>query len=306
MDDGRRGFHRVSEILGILVAAAVVWTAFIALALWRYQERVVFQPPSLMVEAPASATRVQFPAADGHALYGLLVSPSAESREPRAESREPKTVVIAFHGNADLSAWRVPWAQELARRAGVHVLLAEYRGYGGIPGAASYAAAHLDATGALAYVRSEFRDARLVLYGHSLGSAIATELAATIPAPGPASLVVESPFTSARDMATRMLLPPVPGLWSVISRVHYDTRAKVAAAHTPVWVAHGTRDVVVPVRMGRAVFAAARCPGKLLIVEGAGHNDVADVGGGRYWEWITRAVLSPVVELEKERDGCLP
>jgi pimeloyl-ACP methyl ester carboxylesterase len=111
-------------------------------------------------------------------------------------------------------------------------------------------------------------------------------------------------------MAARLLVPPVPWLWRKIARVHYDTRARVAQLDCPVWVAHASRDVVIPVRMGRQVFAAARRKGELLVVEGAGHNDVADVGGERYWRWLTSAVSSsasaPVGELEEERHRRLP
>jgi hypothetical protein len=106
----------------------------------------------------------------------------------------------------------------------------------------------------------------------------------------PSALVLQAPFTSAREMAARMLVPPIPWLWRRISRVHYDTRALVALLDAPVWVAHGARDVVVPTRMGRQVFGASRRPGELLIVDGAGHNDVSDIGGERYWRWLTSAV----------------
>jgi hypothetical protein len=76
----------------------------------------------------------------------------------------------------------------------------------------------------------------------------------------------------------------------VIARVHFDTRAKVAELNVPTWVVHGERDGVVPARMGRAVHAAARMPGELLIVRGAGHNDVSDVAGDGYWSWLRRAL----------------
>ena len=59
----------------------------------------------------------------------------------------------------------------------------------------------------------------------------------------------------------------------------------------PVWVAHGTRDVVIPVRMGREVFNSAAVKGELLIVDGAGHNDVPEVGGDAYWRWLEAAAL---------------
>jgi fermentation-respiration switch protein FrsA (DUF1100 family) len=107
---------------------------------------------------------------------------------------------------------------------------------------------------------------------------------------GPRSLILQSPFTSARDMAARMMVPMVPWLWQRIGRVPYDTRAIVKRLDTPVYVAHGTRDLTIPFRMGQEVHAAARRPGEMLRVEGAGHNDVADVAGERYWRWLVAAV----------------
>lgn len=286
MDNGPRGTHRVVTIIGIAIAAALVWTLVSTLWLWRNQERVVFQPPPSDAGAPGPARRVEFNAADGHPIFGYVVSP------PR-QVADSGIVVIAFHGNADLAAWLVPWAQALANRAAVTVLVAEYRGYAGIAGAPTYESAAADARGALQFAREQLRPRRVVLFGHSLGTGVATELAASMPPSGadaPAALVLQSPFTSARDMATRLLLPPIPWLWRRISRVHYDTRARVSQLDCAVWVAHGTRDVVIPVRMGRQVFSAARRRGELLIVDGAGHNAVADVGDDRYWTWLTSAM----------------
>ena len=300
MDNVPRGVRRVVTIAGVVVAALLTWVLFTTLWLWRNQERVVFQPPAAEIGAPAPAKRVDFQAADGHPLFGYVLqpgspradgSPRAHDRdESRAPGRGPRTVVIAFHGNADLAAWLVPWANELADRAGVVVLVPEYRGYAGISGNPSYASAAADARAAVDFTRTSLRPSRIVLFGHSLGSAVAADIAAVMRPDAPAALVLQSPFTSAREMAARMLLPPIPWLWRRISRVHYDTRAIVAHLECPVSVAHGTRDVVVPVRMGRQVFSAARRPGELLIVDGAGHNDVADVGGDRYWQWLTAAV----------------
>ena len=263
------------------LAVAVVWVLITTLWLWRNQERVVFQPPAVVVNAPAPARRIEFRASDGHALFGYVLD---------GDSERPRAVVIAFHGNADLSAWTVPWGQELAQRAGVTVFIPEYRGYGGIPGSPTYESAASDARGALEYARTVLRAERIVLFGHSLGSAIASELALTMRPELPASLVLQSPFTSARDMATRMLMPTIPWLWRKISRVHYNTTSAVTLLECPVWVSHGSRDLNIPVRMGREVFAAARHPGELLVVEGAGHNDVADVGAERYWTWLAEAV----------------
>lgn len=249
--------------------------------LWRNQERIVFQPPRLLSLPAREATAGyrSYLAGDGQPLYGYLVG-TPFSDQP---------LVIAFHGNADLAEWLLPWAHELHTRIGVPVLLPEYRGYGGLGGRPTYAGTKLDAQAALHMARTELglAPSRLVLFGHSLGSAVATELAAATPS---GVLVLESPFTSARAMASRMLLPSVPLLWNRISRVHFDTCAQVAQLPVPVYVAHGERDLVIPASMGRQVHAAARVPGQLLIVPEAGHNDVAERGQARYWQWFTAAV----------------
>jgi fermentation-respiration switch protein FrsA (DUF1100 family) len=261
-------------LIGLLGTAVLL-----VLLIWWQQERIVFQPSGPPFPDAATAQRVEYRASDGQPLFALLVRP---------DHQPPVGVLIAFHGNADLAAWRVPWAEELARRSGWLVMLAEYRGYGGLPGVPTVAGARLDARAAAAWARDSLGvDRPMALYGHSLGSAVAAELAAELPV---SRLLLESPFTSAREMARIVIARPIAWTWGLISRVHYDTRARVGSLDIPVSVAHGDQDFVIPVRMGRAVFGAARVPGALLIVAGAGHNDVSDLGGERYWSWLLSAL----------------
>ncbi len=249
--------------------------------LWHYQEHVLFQPPRAVHDGPVPAERVAYRAADGVELFGFLVG----------ECRHARNAVVAFHGNADVSRWLIPWASRLARQADACVFLPEYRGYDGIPGGPTYATSSLDASAATLFLsaRLGISSGDLVLYGHSLGSAVAAELAVREP---PRALVLQSPLTTARAMAERMGVPGINGFWRLISRIHYDTPTRVRSLRSPVWVSHGDRDVVVPVRMGREVFAAAANKGELLVVRGAGHNDVPEVGGQAYWSWLVRAVQS--------------
>ncbi len=79
-------------------------------------------------------------------------------------------------------------------------------------------------------------------------------------------------------------------VWRAISRIHFDTQQAVAELDIPVSVAHGKRDRIVPVRMGVDVYQAARNKAQFLVVEQAGHNDVADVGGEEYWQWMRNAL----------------
>ena len=263
--------------VALSVLAALL--ALIALIWWR-QERIVFQPPGPPYPDAGATRRIDYRASDGVPLFGYVVG------EPSASPG----VLLAFHGNADLAAWQIPWADEVRRRTRWTVFLAEYRGYGGAEGTPTYDGSSRDALAAWSVVRDSLGvpPERMAFFGHSLGSAIATELAA---GKLPAVLVLQSPFTSAKDMA-RIVIGPLQTAWGVITRVHFDTRSRVASLEAPVWVAHGARDLIVPVRMGRAVHEAARIRGELLILPRAGHNDVAEVGGERYWEWLSRALAA--------------
>jgi fermentation-respiration switch protein FrsA (DUF1100 family) len=258
-----------------VAVALVVGYAVLALLMWRYQERLVFQPPRWPETPVDDWPRLSFAAPDGTALFAYVVGVPRANRPP----------VLAFHGNAVVARAMIPWTQEAARRLDTCVVLAEYRGYDGSGGSPTYAGTAMDARAALEAASAHLGvdQSSFVLFGHSLGSAVAAELAASA---GAKALILESPFSSARDMVARW---PVVGFrigWSLVSRVHYDTVARVRDLNVPVFVAHGERDAVVPAWMGRQVFSAAKVPGQLLLVPGAAHSDVPEVGGEEYWRWL--------------------
>jgi fermentation-respiration switch protein FrsA (DUF1100 family) len=91
-------------------------------------------------------------------------------------------------------------------------------------------------------------------------------------------------------MARRMALPGLSLFWPLVSRVHYDTERRVRTLRAPVSVAHGLRDMIVPPRMGRTVYDAAAQKGALLLVPGAGHNDVSERAPADYWSWFRAAL----------------
>ena len=268
------------RLLLIVALAAAALPLLLVLLAWRQQERLVWQPPAAFpgTAVDTAARRVDYVAEDGQPLFGVLVTPPPAAA--RVAPAAPPRVLLAFHGNAEVAAHSVPWAREVARRTGWAVLLAEYRGYAGLPGTPSYAGARLDARAAYRWLRD------------SLGTALAAELADALAGEGlaPRALVLESPFTSAKAMARVVLSEAVERWWRRISRVHFDTAERVAALDVPVSVAHGARDLVVPVRMGQEVHARARVAGELLVVPRAGHNDVAESAGEQYWAWLGRAL----------------
>ncbi|MEO8578771.1 MAG: alpha/beta hydrolase [Gemmatimonadales bacterium] len=249
--------------------------------LWRSQERILFQPPKFH-EAPPETGRVSYDALDGQRLAGFLVG------DPRRASR----TLLCFHGNADLALWQLDWARAVQRHTGHAVFLAEYRGYMSLGGTPTYATTKLDARAAYDHLRIAFGidRASLAYYGHSLGSAVAAELAEIHP---PTALLLQSPFSSARAMARRIISLPVAVVWRVVSRIHFDTCRVVSELEVPVSVAHGKRDRIVPFKMGLEVYDAAKRKGALLVVENAAHNDVAEVAGGEYWRWIAAALNPP-------------
>lgn len=264
-------------LLIVLLVAIAGYAALLAVA-WRFQERVVFQPPRGVPLETVRAMQVTYTTADGIPLFAYVTG------DPERAER----AVLAFHGNADLARWVVPWAARLAAEADALVMVAEYRGYDGVEGTPAHVGLAEDARAAREHLERAFGIGleRSVYYGHSLGSAVATELAAQHP---PRALLLESPFTSAAEMARRFPLPGVGWLWPFVARVHYDTLRRVRDLDVPLWVVHGDADRIVPVAMGRAVFDAARCQGGLLVVHGAGHADAARVGDGDYWAFLTRA-----------------
>jgi uncharacterized protein len=276
--------HTASYVIFIVALAVGVTVMYLGLLLllWRFQERLVFQPPKVSSQTLAVGRTVSFTSTDGIELFAHVVGEYAPGTP----------VVLAFHGNADMARWLVPWAGQLSSVTRLCVVIPEYRGYDGLAGQPSYLGTSRDAQAALRYVREVMAvpSHDVVYFGHSLGSAVAAELAAIEP---PRSLIVQSPFSSANDMSRRYFFSAPSFVLGRISRIHFDTIARVKSLSSPVWVAHGKRDVIVPVRMGRAVFEAAAVKGELLILLKAGHNDVAEVGADEYVDWFARAVGDP-------------
>jgi pimeloyl-ACP methyl ester carboxylesterase len=275
------------RVLLVVLAVTALGAAAILLLAWWGHERLVWQPPRAApgFDDAADVRRASYTATDGQPLHGYLVMPARPT---------PAGVLLAFHGNAETAANVVPWARALARRTGWAVLATEYRGYGGLPGRPTYEGSRHDARAAHQWARDSLGTVadRVALFGFSLGSAVAAELAAELGVERVAVLVLEAPFTSTHEMA-RLIAPGwVAAAWPWIGRVPYDTRRRVAEVDVPVWVVHGDADGVIPVRMGRAVHAAARRPGGLLVVRGADHGAAALVDGAGYWAFVTRALAS--------------
>ena len=188
-----------------------------------------------------------------------------------------KQVLLWFHGNAENIGYDLEQLRALAR-IGVNILAVDYRGYGKSEGKPDESGVYHDADAAYDYLAEQrhFRAEDIVIYGHSLGGAVAINLASRRPCGG---LIVQSSFTSARAMARRMFAIP---LIEYVVKSRFDSLEKIRDVHAPILIVHGTRDTVVPFGMGQELFAAAPEPKRFFPIEGAGHNNLMEVGGESY------------------------
>lgn len=213
----------------------------------------------------AGAEDVWIQTADGLRIHGWW-KPS----EPR------RLVTLLLHGNAGNVTHRVLHIQQIAR-AGSSILVLDYRGFGRSEGKPSEPGVYQDAEAALAWLKAQgWRPEQIVLHGESLGCAVALEMAARH---GAAGVVLEAPFTSVKDVAATVL----PGLGPLFVG-GYDNRNKIGNLKAPLFIMHGTRDTLIPDRMGRELFQLAREPKEFWSIEGAGHNDIIPSGGLEYAE----------------------
>jgi uncharacterized protein len=255
----------------ILLVVAAVLVAPIGL-LWAFQRRLIYLPAPRTVPPAASvlpgAEEVTFETADGLRLGGWFVP--AEGREA------PRTAVLVCNGNGGNRSLRAPLAVALARM-GLHVLVFDYRGYGGNPGQPTEAGLATDARAALDYLvgRPEVDPARVVYLGESLGAAVALRLATERP---PAALVLRSPFASLAEVG-QLHYPLVPV--SLLLRDRYDSAVLAGRLAAPLLVVAGGRDRIVPASHSRRLFAAAPQPKRLVVLDGADHNDHDLLAGPR-------------------------
>ncbi|NDY41665.1 alpha/beta hydrolase [Dissulfurirhabdus thermomarina] len=262
---------------GLLVlAGAVVAAAAYLLALYLRQARLLYQPTAALAATPADAglvyEDVRFPAADGTALSGwYLPGP-------------PGGPVLLFcHGNAGNISHRLE-SLVLFHRMGLGVFIFDYRGYGRSSGTPDEAGTHLDALEAWRWLveRRGIPPGRIVVFGRSLGGAVAARLAAEV---RPAALVVESAFTSLPDLAAE-LFPHVP-LVRRLCRFRYNTREHLRRVRCPVLVVHSPEDEIVPFHHGEANFEAATGDKAFLRITG-GHNDGFLRSGATYTAGLAR------------------
>ena len=237
-------------LCGVLAGAA---------ALWMGQARLVFEPYAPLVSADVAHEEVEIPMPGGRVTGWWIPSAAPDAK-----------TVLYLHGNDDnvtTSVKEIAPLQEL----GYSVLLIDYRGFGRSDGAfPTERAVYEDASAAWNFLVSEMKvkPQDLYIYGHSLGGAIAIELANRHPES--AGLIVESSFTSIYDMARldpRYLLLPLNPLLNQ----RFDSAAKVVSLKLPVLYLHGTADEVVPFDMGKRLFSSTPAA-QFVAIQGGRHD----------------------------------
>jgi uncharacterized protein len=206
-------------------------------------------------------------APDGTKLHAWWIS------NPRATF-----TFLAFHGNASNIANR-GGTYEFLRDTPGNILALEYRGYGHSEGKPSEAGLYLDADAAYQYLTDTKRiDPRsIVSFGQSLGTTVATDLAARRKV---GALILEAPLPSASRAASKLYWF-LPGL-SILVRSQFDTVAKLRKVHAPVLVVQCIHDPVLPFQFGREVYEAAPSPKRFLVIEGQCHEESSLIAPAKY------------------------
>lgn len=215
-------------------------------------------------------------------------------------SRKDAPAVLYLHG----SRWNLTgqlFRIEQLRALGFSILAIDYRGFG-------------QSMGQLPSEKTVYEDARIawerfeqlqpdpqkrLIYGHSLGGAVAVDLAAELgrdaekdnTAPAARGLIIESTFTSLGDVATAIANTSLPVRWLLSQK--FDSVDKIADIHMPVLIVHGTDDRYVPARFSKELFKAAREPKNLLLVPGGTHNNSMRLGRQAYSQAIQALLKAP-------------
>ncbi len=193
-------------------------------------------------------------------------------------------VILFFHGNAGNIAWRATLIEEFVRGTGVRTVLPDYSGYGGNAGSPSESEVYRDGLAAYDHLIAEgVPPERVVLYGESLGGAVALAVAAQRPTGG---VVLQSSFSSLSSMALRLYfwLP----LSALLARGTFPNAERIAELRVPLLVVHGTRDEIIPFAEGKRLHRAGPAGTEWLAVEEAGHNDFFEVAGEEYLRLLGR------------------
>jgi len=240
-----------------------------------FEERLIYFPSDELEVTPAALglahEDLTLVTSDEHRLHAWFLPSPVEPPE--------RYTVLVCHGNAGNISHRLDRTLLMHANLGTDVLLFDYRGFGQSSGRPNESGTYDDVRAAYRYLVEDrgVAEDRIVLFGESLGAAVALQLATEVRAAG---LVLEAPFTSIRDMAHEAY-PFIPNGWV---RTRYENIEKISGLEMPVLVVHGTDDETVPFAQGKNLFEAANEPKRFLPIDGGGHSDAFLVGRDEYWQ----------------------
>ena len=283
----KRAFLRLPPTALTALAAALALSFALTFALRESRmldKQIIFFPDKDITQTPADVglpyEDISFTAADGTRLHGWF-APGAGA-----------DTLLWFHGNAGNISYRVQNILILNRRLRVNVFIFDYRGYGHSEGSPSERGLYADADAALTYLQSrpDVDPNRIILFGRSLGCAVAVETAMRRPVK---AVILEAPFTSIAGMArsTGPITGLVPIHWLIKSK--FDSLSKIASVQSPLMILHGDQDDTVPIAMARALYAAANAPKRFHSIPGATHNDTYLIGGDAYFAALQDFIQAP-------------
>jgi fermentation-respiration switch protein FrsA (DUF1100 family) len=241
------------------IAGFVILIYFLVVGLlYALQTKLIFYPTKLPANFKfrEGATEVNLKTSDSETIHALFFKGSTED------------VILYFHGNAgDLSGWQ--FVAEDFTLVGYNVMIIDYRAYGKSSGNISEDGLYKDAQSAFNFlIQKGFTAKNIIIYGRSIGSGVAVELASRQPCKG---LVLEAPFSSLKRLANEKLPFFFPSLYLKYS---FDNVGKIKDVNSPVLFIHGQADTLIPLAHTTKLFEEFRGKKKKVIIPAAQHNDV--------------------------------
>lgn len=199
-------------------------------------------------------------------------------------STESKKLLIYFHGNAGNIYHRIPSLLQI-HNTGVSVIGVSYRGYGKSEGDPSEEGIYLDGEAIYQHAveRMGFSKENIILFGRSIGTAVAINIAQNKQLRG---IILVTPLTSGSDLAKAIGLGAVASL----AEGSFNNITKVENIKSPLLVIHGTSDRIIPYSMGREIFDRANVKKEFVKIDGANHNNLHDDYKQKYWPPILRFI----------------
>ena len=274
----------LKKIVAIVVSSLVLAYVGAGALIYAYQAHMIFVPQAKVEHNPGEfGAHYEAVAIPVRADDGTAAKLAAWWGEGEAKAAHPDRVkvLLYLHGNYGNIGANAEHSARLSTY-GVNVLLPDYRGFGESSGPfPSESHVYEDAEAAWRWLLSEkhYAPSEIVIYGHSLGGAIAIQLASRHP--DAAGVIVESSFTSVVEMArlnSRFRVLPMD--WLVTQ--HFDSIGRVGALKMPVLFIHGSEDRVVPTSMATRLYDHAPDPKALVFIAGGGHDNCAVVGREQY------------------------